>query len=241
MPPHSDFTTGFRQALTQGSVPQGTCPDLPKEAATRFAVYRNNVAHSLGQALLRRYPVVQRLVGDPFFAAMAQEFIATYPPRSPVLQEWGADFADFLAAFPPVATLPYLPDVARLEWTRGLAYHAADASPIEPETLPIRDLLHLHPSVSMLRLEHPAVSIWQANQPDRDGHVSARGSEIALIWRRTDFSVATQAVTPEDADFIAALLAGQSLAQAAALVNDPVPMLSLLLRETLICEKEHIQ
>lgn len=127
MPP--DGQSAFRSALRDGTLPPGVTAAHPAEAARRFAVYRNNVAVSLGQALGRRFPVIQRRVGDEFFAALARAYLAADPPRSPVLMEWGAGFADFLAGFRPLAGWPFMADVARIEWARGLAFHAADAPP----------------------------------------------------------------------------------------------------------------
>lgn len=240
MRPPSDPTTemrDFRAALAGGGLPDFITARDPDEAATRFAVYRNNVAHSLREALSRRFPVIQRLVGSRFFGAMAAEFIRAYPPHSPVLQEWGGAFAGFLDGFPPVAALPYLGDVARIEWARGRAYHAADAEALKHDRLTENEPLRLHPSLGLLRLTHPAVSIWQANQAGRDGRTDAKGAEIALIWRRPDFEVAVRAISTIDAGFIAALMSGQPMA-AASVLTDPVPMLTLLLRDGLICKKE---
>ena len=237
MQPQNEFTTGFRGALAGQGVPQGVTARLPAEAAIRFAVYRNNVAHSLKQALGRRFPVVERLVGAEFFAAMAAEFIVAHPPRSPVLAEWGGDFAGWLAAFPPVAGLRYLPDVARIEWARGRAYHAADAMPAAPQDLSPDATLRLHPSLQLLRLTHPAVSIWAANQPGRDGRCAARGPEIALIFRRPDFEVPVQPMTEADAAMLDALMAGRTLAEAVG-THDPSRLLALLLTHSLICKDE---
>ncbi len=229
-----DFTSRFRAGLASGQVPPGTSAHLPDEAARRFAVYRNNVAHSLGQALARRYPVIQRLVGAPFFAAMAPEFIAAYPPQSPVLQEWGDRFARFLAEFPPVSGLPYLPEVARIEWARGRAYHAADVTPIDPAELHEDHALKLHPSVQVLHCAHPAFSIWKANQPGCDGRVVAQGGETVLVWRQPDLDVGTIAVNADAGRLIEALRAGTPLSGLDGL-GDPVPVLGFLLREHLIC------
>src|SRR5690606_15596170 len=237
MQPLSDFTHDFRNALTTGPGRIGLNYTDAEEAARRFAVYRNNVAHSLKQALARRFPVIQRLVGAEFFTALAREFISKHPPRSPVLQEWGGAMPGFLRDFPQVAALPYLPDIARIEWACGLAYHADNAQPIDPSTLAERKTLHLHPSLTLLRLDHPAVSIWQANQPGQNGRIKVNGPETALIWRRSDFSVATIGIGADDAGFITGLLETGSLVKAAE-ITDPVAMLSLLLREKLICEEE---
>ncbi|MBU3030788.1 HvfC/BufC N-terminal domain-containing protein [Paracoccus marinaquae] len=233
----SDITPDVRAALAGGPVPGFITARHPAEAERRFAVYRNNIAHSLREALARRFPVIRRLVGAGFFGAMAAEFIARHPPRSPVLQEWGGDFPHFLGLFAPVATLPYLGDVARIEWARGQAYHAADARPLPPERLDGSEPLRLHPSLQLLLLNHPAASIWQANQPGRDGRLRATGAETALIWRRPDFEVRVASLAPLEAGFIAALMGGRTL-ETATLLTDPVPMLTLLLRDGLICGAE---
>ena len=135
MPLHPELPTAFHKGLFDGVVPEGVTAQAPSETEQRFAVYRNNVAHSLIQALRSRFPTIEALVGAEFFAAMARVFAAHHPPAGPVLAEWGDGFADFLTRFPPVAKLPYLPDVARVEFARGRAYHAADCAPIDPETL----------------------------------------------------------------------------------------------------------
>ena len=236
MQPLNDFTSNFRGALSGDGLPHGLTAQLPAEAAIRFAVYRNNVAHSLKQALARRFPVVERLVGAEFFAAMAAEFIARHPPQSPVLAEWGGEFPGWLAGFPPVATLPYLPDVARIEWARGRAYHAADATPAAPQSLSPDAPMLLHPSLHLLRLAQPALSIWAANQPGRDGRCTARGREIALIFRRPDFEVPVHPLTDSDARILDGLIAGRTLAQAVG-DDDPAALLALLLTHSLICKE----
>src|SRR5262249_59736878 len=71
------------------------------------------------------YPVVSALVDRRFFGYAADAFIRRHPPAGARLGEDGADVPEFLAAFPPCAHLPYLPDVARLEW----AVHRAPTAP----------------------------------------------------------------------------------------------------------------
>lgn len=238
---HRAFARDFHAALASDQMPGGlTAPD-PGDLHARFAVYRNNVAHSLNRALARRFPVIERLVGAEFFAAMAAEFIRQHPPASPVLILWGEAFPGFLAEFPPVAGLPYLPDVARIEYARGRAYHAADIQPLDGAAAlavsePAGLRLRLSPSVQVLDCSHPAVSIWQANQPGGDPAVQAQGAEWALIFRQRDFQVPVRRITPGEAAFLGALLVGRRLGTAATLLTDPTPMLALLLSEGLIAE-----
>ncbi len=62
------------------------------------------------------YPVCCQLVGEIFFNATALSFINQCPCLSPDLGDYGKQFPDFIANFEPVKHLPYLSDVAHLEW-----------------------------------------------------------------------------------------------------------------------------
>lgn len=238
---HADIQSAFRAALSRGDLPAGVTATDPDEAARRYAVYRNNVAVSLTQALGRRFPVIERLVGADFFSALAKAYLAADPPRSPVLSQWGAGFADFLAGFAPLAKWPYMADVARLEYARGVAFHAADADLIEPAILATADpeklRLTLHPSVAILSLSRPAVSIWAQNQPGAQQSPLPPGPQIALILRSPCFNVLVEALSPADAALIEALHQGETLAFAAEQAqqvdpyHDPAPRLIWLMQQ----------
>lgn len=247
MTAHPDFVARFDQALRGGDLPPGLTARDAQEVARRFDVYRNNVAVGLGQALTTRFPVIRRLVGEKFFAALARLYAEVDRPKSPVLAEWGAGFASFLEGFPPLVAYPYMGDVARIEHARGRAFHAADLPPVDPARLaeadPDRLRLGLHPSVILLPLSHPAVSIWHSNQPGGEGLSLAAGPETALVLRDQAFQVPVRAVAPGDAALVTALLAGKTLAEAAHAArmaepgHDPQSMLVALMRAGAIVER----
>lgn len=218
------------------------------DPARRFAVYRNNVIVSLVDALADTYPVVQALVGEAFFRAMAREFVRSSPPRSPVLAWYGKGFADFAGGFPPAAGVPYLAEVARLEWLRVEVMHAADAEGVADEDLAalLNDAgrlpdarFRLHPSVRVLCSPHPVVSLWAAHQDDDPSEALAaidpEQSEAALLMRPV-LGVEIIRIEPGAADFIGHLGAGASLAEglAASRPFDLPTVLGLLLRERLL-------
>ncbi|MEZ5924582.1 MAG: DNA-binding domain-containing protein [Hyphomicrobiaceae bacterium] len=189
----------------------------------RYNVYRNNHVASLIQILEARYPAVLRLIGEEFFRGMGRLYLQACPPHSPVLAEFGGEFADFIAAFEPARYLPYLPDVARLEWLQHLAYHAADAMPIgagELATIALATIpklrFRLHPSVGVVASPYPVVSIWETNR--RDDTVRPirldQGGETALVVR-PGLEVATRKVPPGTSAFLAAVGEGLHLAEAA--------------------------
>lgn len=216
--------------------------------ARRLDVHRNNVAHGLARLLADSFPVVEQLVGAEFFEAMAVEHVRQQPPRSPLLFDYGAGFADWIEGFEPVRSLPYLPDVARLEWMRQCASHAADvavpspaelAAPLsQPAQLPgLRALLH--PSLALLRSEFGAVSIWAAHQRcNTEVEVELQGidwhqPEAALTLRDATDCVLTLPLSGADAGFVAALADGQALGDALQRAGEGVqlaPLLSLLIR-----------
>jgi len=156
--------------------------------AERLNIYRNTFLVGLTKALSLCFPAVKRLVGADFFEGVAARFIAEHPPRVAWLDRYGAEFPDFLRHFAPAATLVYLPDVARLEWAVNLALHASDAAPLDlarlaalaPEHQPSVAFVP-HPSVSLLRLDHPADDIWRAVLDGDDAALATVDIDAGLV------------------------------------------------------------
>lgn len=208
-------------------------PDLPpptglkawngSDPAARYAVYRNNVVISLIDALADAFPVVRQLVGEDFFHAMAREYVRLRPPTSPVMAFYGGDFPNFIADFEAAACLPYLADVARLEWAYVCAFHAADADglPIsaladlmsQPERLAITRL-RFAPAVHLIRSNHAVVSIWHAHQGEGDwSGIDPNRKEAALIVR-PGLTVRIVPLSESAAGFLSELMAGRGIAAA---------------------------
>ena len=217
--------TDFTRALLDPDrpVPAELTSHTALHPQKRFAVYRNNVAVSLVNALRAKFPATERIVGGDFFAAMARLYLAAHPPTSKILHTYGDDFCDFIAAFEPAAGLHYLADVARLEAARTRAYHAADAQPltaaafarIDPESIGLLRLT-LHPSLQILRSAHPLVTIWAMNAGEIElGAVDEDIAEDALVLRPA-LTVTVSALPPGGATFLLALADGTTLADSAA-------------------------
>jgi hypothetical protein len=243
-----DVQTAFRAAMLEGehardhAVP-GVLDD-GLTAAARLRIYRHHVFTSLTAALAATFPVVQRLVGEGFFAYAADAYIRRHPPAGPCLSEYGASFADFLAVFPPCRGHAYLPDVARLEWALNEAFHADDAPPLGPAELaaiPADALagtrLRLHPSVHLLESAWPVDGIWKANQADADpdATVDLDAGGVRLAIRRLEDDAVFH---PLDAGRFAlwqALAAGRTLGEAAeaGMAADPGLDLSTALHDLL--------
>src|SRR6204780_5612486 len=105
----------LQQALRAQLLGEALPPD--QASALRGAIYRNTCLSTLVNALRLSFPAVQRLVGAEFFDGSAREFIRRHPPANAWLNDYGAGFGGVLNAFAAAAALPFVADVARLEWS----------------------------------------------------------------------------------------------------------------------------
>jgi len=210
-------------------------------AARGMAVYLGNTRGNWAKALTAAYPIVQKIVGEDFFEGMAHAYARVHPSRSGDLNEFGAQLAEFVAQWPHTLDLPYLQDVARMEWLAHRAYFAADLP--APElgrlaALPGEQLAALPlaraPGGALLISEWPLARIWAVHQDDFIGEFDVdlrRGFERILV-HRPRWRVEVRAIAPGDYRFLAEAGRGASLGsalQAAAEVDaefDPASALA---------------
>ena len=201
-----------------------------KAAVKRYNVYRNNVTVSLIEALAATYPAVQRITGVEFFRAMARFHIRATPPTSPLLFEYGHDFPAFIENYEYARAMPWLADVARVERAWLDAYHAADARPLSAPTLgsfPPERLAELvfvgHPAARIVRSRFSVVTIFAANRCETPvDRIDASVPEDGLITR-PDLEVVVRHLPPGGAVFLANLIEGRTLGEAAASALEDVP------------------
>ncbi|WP_374547928.1 DUF692 family multinuclear iron-containing protein [Rhodoblastus sp.] len=219
----SGWQAAFAGALSN---PDAPIPPLfaPCDAASRFAVYRNNVAVAEIGALKAQFPTVLRLVGDEAFAGLARAFARKNPPRSPVLGDYGANFPDFIALFLEEAgetETPYLPDIARLDWACLTALRAAEAEPFGAAGLAAFNpamigamRAKLHPSAALVASDWPL----RALRATDDGAIEDWSGETVLVLR-PEAEARLIAISAGEAAFLRACAGGAAL-EAAALAGE---------------------
>ena len=168
MPTLLETQRAMRASLVDGDDRKAAALLADDVGAARLNIYRNTFVTGVTKALRLTYPAIHRLVGADFFEAAAARFIARHPPRTAYLDQYGADFPDFLRNFQPAASLAYLANVARLEWAVSRAIHAADAEPLDLARLAAlspqdqaRVCFVPHPANGLLCADHPADTIWR--------------------------------------------------------------------------------
>lgn len=199
------------------------------DAAQRLALYRNSMRGILTKALADVFPVVRQLVGERFFGYLGHHFMRRYPSRSGDLHCYGERFPGFIAAFGPASTLPYLADVAKLEWACHCVFHAADHAPMSlAELAAVPQERHdglrfeLHPAAQLLHSPYPVHRIWQLHLSGCQAQVVNlnEGPAWLLVVRRA-FEVNLETLSAAEFAFLAALSEGglQDACQMAAAVD----------------------
>ncbi|MCB1509178.1 MAG: putative DNA-binding domain-containing protein [Hyphomicrobiaceae bacterium] len=215
----------FSSALLdpRAAIPAGIRRADGGDPAFAFAVYRNNVAVSLVETLAAGFPAVRALLGEARFKAVALDFVRREPPRSPVLLRYGATFPQALGAREDLAAIPFLADLAALEWARIEAHHAADAAPAAIADLAVLGeaalgaaRLTLHPSVRLVRSRFPIVTIHaiETGGIERPRHRIDLGTGQDALVVRPGMRVAVHPLSEGLGAFVEALVWGAPLGDA---------------------------
>ena len=141
----------------------------------RMNIYANNTRLILRDHLVAAYAVTAILLGDDFMHQSCDQFIKLSPPASGDLNEYGADFADFLTHLPNMRDYAFVPDTARLEWLAHECYLSARVPALGADDLgavadPLNMQLPLQPHVRLLRSGWPVDALWS--------QVNTHGSDL---------------------------------------------------------------
>ena len=239
MPDLASLERAFAAALTTRTIDDADLAMFAGSAAQardRLALYRGNVQVNARKALANAYSICARLVGDEFFDGLAFEYATREPSTCGDLNEYGARFSAFLESFAPIAQVPYLPDVAQLEWCVHRAHYAADAPALDIaplaavpadrfDALPVT----LHPACALVESRWPLSQLWDVHQPGFEGEFNIEfdaGPNRMLVYRPA-FRVQVASLDAGSFAFLAAARAGVSLGMAFARARDADPDFAL--------------
>lgn len=182
--------------------------------------------HALAvRALQAAYPVLTQLLGDDSMGDLARAYWHAFPPQRGDLAHWGEGLGTFMAHSTQLEDVPYLPDVARLEWVLHSLATLEDAAP-DPNSLallanedPNTLWLRLAPGTTIVCSDWPVATLHAAhgnNGPSFDdvGRLLQAGvAEDAVIWRQ-GFQARVRPALAAEAVFLRDLIAQVSLGAA---------------------------
>jgi hypothetical protein len=154
--------------------------------ARGLASYQSN-AHMLAErVLVAAYPVVTAILSPDSMGQLARALWHRHPPVRGDLARWGADLPGFIAASPQLAELPWLADVARIEWALHAAATAANVAD------GVTDQSGLPASADLASL-----ALLTTHDPDQLTLTLAAGTTcLALDWTATRIVLAHLADDP---------------------------------------------
>ncbi len=215
--------------------PQGTLE-------ARWHIYASGYLARIVETLEHDYPALKRVLGSAHFEALTERYLDAHSPRSFDLRYAGDRLVLFLEQDPLTHKLPFLPDLAKLEWHLSEAFVVSDPEPLlwnelqamAPEA--VSELpLDLNPGTAVIRSAWPIIDIRNLKDKSDDEvslEVEGRPS-IALVYRY-GLQARCRNLDEEDAQFIEAAVGGTSLAEIqTALVEDgedPIAVQRLLER-----------
>jgi hypothetical protein len=190
---------------------------------TGFEIYVSNVYSNWTKALSAAYPIVCKIVGESFFSGLARAYARAHPSASGDLNEFGGHFADFIAQFPDTQDVPYLPDVARMEWHAHRAHFAAAAPAVDTArltTAPPEELseirLHRSPASVLQSSTWPLARLWEVHQDNYRGglDVDFESGGGQILIHRPRWRVEVESLASGDYRFLAEAGRGAALGDA---------------------------
>ncbi|HEY1774288.1 MAG TPA: DNA-binding domain-containing protein [Gammaproteobacteria bacterium] len=228
MPRLPELQAAFGRALRDTAAPLPPIRAKGLDAARRLQVYRHNHEIALSSALRVVYPVTERLVGEEFFGAMIAAYVRQNPSQDGNIQDYGGSFPAFVATYAPAASLPYLGDVAALEWRRLETAVAPTHTPMDLKALaavPVEKLpglyFHHQPAASAFESHFPVLSIWQfCQEAEPQGELNLDLGAQCVLFSRPALDVEMRLMSAGEHAFLQRLFRGANFETACCAALD---------------------
>jgi hypothetical protein len=198
----------------------------------RINIYAEMYFARLVDVLESDFSRVAALLGCERFHEVVSQYLTCYPSRHPSLRHLGRFFPRFLANCALTVDLPFLGDLAALEWGRVEAFDALDAEPLRIEHLqnlsseqwPMLKF-RLIPALQIIQCEWPVYEIWNMAETEENAAMiaSVRPEPTTLrIWRN-DFSVYHTKIDVIEQTALNCFLSDQPFASVCAALEEVAP------------------
>lgn len=192
-------------------------------AEERFDIYAQMYYARLVEVIEGDFPRVASILGCERIHDVVSAYLARHPSTSPSLRHLGQFFPSFLQDCAETADLPFLSDVATLEWARLNVFDAADAEPLRIEHLQTitQDAwptlkLRVIPAFQIMQSAWPVHEIWKRVEENSSAPEDIVPAETMLrVWRR-EFMVYHTKIDNVEQTALTSILAGEPFASVCA-------------------------
>lgn len=217
------------EAPPHAPVPLNPQRGTPGEA--RLSVYAEGYLVRIREALAEVFEAVRHILGEDDFAALAADYAARHPSHDYNLSFSGRHLPAFLTGWRLTGRLPFLPDLAALEWRVCEAFHAFDAAPTDVSALSRvaasdwdRLRLAIQPSAGIVDSAWPILDLWSARQqPRSEIDVAVAGRPQCVLVSCHQDRVRCELIDQPRRRLLEALQAGRTLGEACAAMAELLP------------------
>jgi hypothetical protein len=175
----------------------------------RMETYRGNYTSGLVNMLFISYPQVAKLVGNSCFTQLASDFVKQTSFTQDNIDQYGNTFPDFieycLTHHKALASVPYLADVARLDWICIQSYYAKpreifqfDAFGQLSQQQQLLCKFNLVDDIYPLISVWPLVDLWRFYDQDLPLASISKGRGDPLVVQRPQYKPMVSAITKDD-------------------------------------------
>lgn len=185
-----------------------------------FEVYHDSYVLKLTEALQKTYAAVHWVTGDDLFHKVTKQYIDTEPSVSYNLEDYGHNFPEYLKGHRLTRGVPFLPDLARFEWTYKNLYHHANPEPLPSEH--IKEILHTQDArlqfidaMEVFASPFHVSEMWlrKSEPPYMFEDITWEYPEWVLMFKR-DHEIFIQPINHTEASIIEELLSGAKVSEA---------------------------
>jgi len=184
----------------------------------RMDMYRELFYNNIDSFLSSNFPVLRKILDDHDWHALAQDFFAVHPCRTPYFAEIPEEFIDYLqnqrGSRPEDP--PFLLELAHYEWVE-MALSISQQEPLEDSKRlaenPLDCTIRLSPLAWPLAYQYPVHRISPDYQPEKPPEPPT----FLLVYRERSFAVKFLEITPVTYQFLQLLRETQPVSAAACL------------------------
>lgn len=192
-------------------------------AVERLRAYTGALPARLFEALAHDYPALEHVIGASAFHELVHRYLPHVPAGVYNLNEVGTCFPEFLAADVIARDYGFAPDLARLERSIRIAFHAREHPPLDPAACTAWSLeewsaavLTFQPAVAVVTSAWPIREIWAARTtPVTEIDIALEGRSDRVLVHRSGDAVVCESIDDHEAWALARLLGGGALGDVA--------------------------
>lgn len=169
----------------------------PDNIPKRLAIYQNSILGGRFSVLQQIFVCVQKLVGVDYFQQMAEQFLQASPSSHVAIAAMGEEFVRYVVEHDVVQHVPYIADMAALDWRWYQVFHGHSNVAIEAKIIPAAAKWRLALGAKLLASTFPLHLLWEMCQPEYQGefHLPDDAGEYYFILVQREQAIRIEPVS----------------------------------------------